>query len=121
MTVLLIKLRGVPDDEAEELRDLLTTNKIDHYETSAGNWGISMPAIWLNDSNQLQKAKLLIEEYQAERFARARDEYEQLKKEGKHRTILDEVKENPIRIVAYLAIIAVVIYFSTKPFIDVGK
>lgn len=121
MSVLLVKLRGVPDDEAEELRELLTTNQIDHYETRAGNWGISMPAIWLKDSNQLQEARSLVEEYQAERFAKARDECEQLKKEGQNRSFIDEVRENPVRILAYLAAIAVVVYLSTKPFMDIGK
>lgn len=121
MSVQLINLRGVPDDEAEELRELLKTNEIDYYETPAGRWGVSMPAIWLHDSNQLEKAKLLVGKYENERFARVRSEYEALKREGKHRTIIDEIKENPLRVVIYLAIIVVVIYLSTKPFIDIGR
>jgi len=48
MAVQLFKLKGVPEDEAEDIRNLLTNHYIDHYETPAGNWGISMPAIWLN-------------------------------------------------------------------------
>lgn len=121
MSVQLINLRGVLDDEAEELRALLVANEIDYYETPAGNWGISMPAIWLNDESQLEKAKLLIENYQRERMARVRHEYEQLKREGKNKTILDELKENPVRVIVYLSIVAIVIYLSTKPFVDIGN
>ena len=121
MAVQLMDLRGVLDDEAEELRALLMENKIDYYETPAGNWGISMPAFWLNDESQLKKATLLIENYQRERFVRVRHEYEQRKREGKNRTIIDELKKNPVRVIVYLAIVAVIIYFSTRPFVDFGN
>ena len=121
MPTKLFALRGVPDDEAGEIRELLTDNEIDYHETPAGNWGISAPAIWVNDEKQTQKAKLLIEKYQQERLARARAEYEQLKKAGKNRTVIDLIKENPVRFIAYLAIIALVAYLSTKPFLHIGK
>ncbi|MEE3087569.1 MAG: DUF6164 family protein, partial [Pseudomonadota bacterium] len=42
MAKLLFRMRDVPDDEAEEVRELLTQNKITFFETFAGNWGISM-------------------------------------------------------------------------------
>ena len=90
MPVQLFRLRGVPDDEAEDIRALLTDNGIDFYETPAGNWGISMPAIWLTDENQLQQAQSLIKTYQQERFVRIRNEYEQLRKDGKNKNFIDE-------------------------------
>ena len=68
MPVPVFRLRNVPDDEAEEIRNLLKHNHIDFYETPAGNWGISMPAIWLNDDDQLERAKELIKEYQQHRL-----------------------------------------------------
>jgi len=121
MPVKLFRLNNVPDDEAEEVRELLTGNEIDFYETSSGIWGISMAAIWLRDEDQYQRAKSLIDEYQNERLATAREEYAQLRMEGKSRTIIDVIRENPVRFVVYLAAISAVIYFSTKPFIDIGK
>ena len=120
MAVQLFRLRGVPDDEAEDIRELLACNEIDFYETPAGNWGISMPALWLNDETQLAKAQRLIERYEDGRAARLREEYDRLKEEGKNKTIIDAIKEHPIRFVVYLAIIAAVIYFSTKPFLAIG-
>lgn len=121
MPVQLFRLRGVPDDEAEEIRELLSTNKIDYYETPGGNWGISMPAIWLKDESQLHEAQLLIQKYQGERLARVRDEYERFNREGKNKSIIDVIKQNPVRFIVYLAAIIAVIYLSTVPFIDFGK
>ena len=40
-------MRHVPEDEAQEVRELLASNKIEFFETFAGNWGVSMPALWL--------------------------------------------------------------------------
>ena len=120
MPIKLFNLRGVPDDEAEEIRELLTSNRIDYHETPGGNWAISAPAIWLNDDSQWHKAKELINQYQRERLIRVREEYSQLRKEGKHRTIADIISENSIRFIIYLTAIAAIIYFSTKPFISIG-
>jgi hypothetical protein len=121
LPILLFNLKGAPDDEAEEIRALLSSNGIDYYETPAGNWAASVPAIWLNDERQRPQARLLIDQYQRERLIRVRAEYAQLRKAGKHRTIIDLILENPIRFVVYLAAIAAVVYFSTKPFMDIGK
>ena len=47
MAKLLFNLRNVPDDEADEVRDLLTAHGVDWYETRPGNWGISTGALGL--------------------------------------------------------------------------
>jgi len=120
MPVQLFKLRGVPDDEAEDIRELLGHNEIDFYETPAGNWGISMPALWLQDETQLVEAQQLIAQYEDDRSVHLRAEYDRLKKAGKNKTIIDSIKEHPLRFVIYLAIIAAVIYLSTKPFLALG-
>ena len=120
MPIKLFNLRAVPDDEAEEIRQLLTDNHIDYYETPGGNWAVSAPALWLSDDSQWHKAKDLIGQYQHERLIRVREEYAQLQKEGKHRTIADLISENPIRFIVYLLVIAVIMYFSTKPFVNIG-
>ncbi len=121
MPVKLFSLHNVPDDEAEEVRELLRGNAIDFYETPAGNWGISVPSIWLHDESQLEEAKALIGDYQKERLVRVREEYAQLGRAGRRRTIGDVIRENPLRFVAYLAAIAALLYFSTQPFLDIGK
>lgn len=121
MAERLFPLRGVPDDEAEDVRALLTDNHIEFYETSAGNWNISMPAIWLQDDSQLQQAKALIDEYQTERTIQQREIYEQLKREGKHRTFWVLLWEEPLKVISYIGIVLVILYFSTKPFLSLGE
>lgn len=113
MTVLLFSLRNVPDDEAEEIRQLLASNGIEFYETPAGKWGISSPGIWLNDRDELPKARSLVEAYQKERFVSRRREFESLKKQGRHKTIVHAIAENPLRFVFYLVVIGIVLYLSS--------
>ena len=50
MAKLLLNLRHVPQDEADEVRELLSTNGIDYYETRPSLWGISAGGIWLHDA-----------------------------------------------------------------------
>jgi GrpB-like predicted nucleotidyltransferase (UPF0157 family) len=121
MAVLLFSLRGVPDDEASEVRELLTANAIPFYETPAGNWGISLPAIWLPDDTHLIRARALLADYQAARGTTQREAYTQLRQKGRHRRFLDLLKENPLRVAAYLVIVAVVFYFSLYPFVNLGR
>lgn len=121
MPAKLFSLHNVPDDEAEDIRELLRNNEIEFYETPTGNWGVSVAYIWLYNADDLEKSKALIADYQKERLIRVREEYEQLGRAGGHRTMIDVIRENPLRFVVYLAAIAAVIYFSTKPFLHIGK
>ncbi|MBZ0106263.1 MAG: DUF6164 family protein [Sulfuricella denitrificans] len=121
MPVKLFPLNGVPDDEAEEVRNLLESQNIEFRETSAGNWGINSAAIWLQDDSRLDDAHSLIAAYQRERQSRARAEYEQLCQEGRQRTLADVFREHPLRFFSYIAVIVTILYFSIKPFLDIGK
>jgi hypothetical protein len=121
MSKLLFKLRGTPDDEAEEIRELLKKGGIDYFETSGGRWGLGMPALWVVNDNRFEEARALIDQYEQQRYTRHRQTYEQMKREGKAKTLIDIIKEDPIRFFLYLAGIAAVAYFSIKPFIDFGK
>ena len=121
MTIKLFSLKGVPEDEAEDIRELLNQNNIDYYETPGGLWGISVPAIWLKHEDQLKTAYPLIEKYQSERRFKAKQEYEELKKKGGLNAVIYRIMEDPIRFIVYLAIIIVVLYFSIKPFLYFGE
>lgn len=120
MSVILFRLRGVPDDEVDEIRELLRSSAIDFYETGAGNWGISMPAIWLRDNRQLEQAKQLLDHYQEQRTIRMKGEYARLKERGEHRTLLDIFRENPLRVILYVTAVVAILYFSVMPFLDLG-
>ncbi|MDF1818251.1 MAG: DUF6164 family protein [Immundisolibacteraceae bacterium] len=114
MPKLLFNLRGVPDDEAEEVRALLSENSIAYYETSPGNWGISQPALWLEDTTQLSAATELIDRYEHERMVNAQAEYARLKAQGQVPSLLDNLKSNLLRVVATLALAGALVYLPIK-------
>lgn len=115
MATLLFKLRGVPDDEAEDVRELLTKHHIAYYETTAGSWGISLPAIWLHDKDQLEQAQGLLMQYQKERAEKARKAYAEQCRQGTQRTMLTLFLESPVKWLAYIFVIVFVLYLATVP------
>lgn len=121
MAKQLFILRGVPDDEVDEIRVLLTEQQIDFYETPAGSWGMSMPAFWVKDESQFDLAKQLLDEYQVQRQERARVEYEELKQQGSQRGVFDLFKEQPLRYLLYLIFAVVVLYLSLSPFLKLAE
>ena len=120
MPVILFKLRNVPDDEAEEIRELLSRHNIEFYETPAGRWGISMEAIWLKDESLLDDAKQLIDEYQTQRYQRVRQEYEELENQGQVESFAQRLANRPVQVLFYVAIILIILYFVTMPFIKLA-
>jgi hypothetical protein len=120
MALLLFSLRNVPDDEAEDIRDLLSENSISFYETHAGNWGISMPAIWLSDESQLKPAREVINSYQEERKQCLQKEYAKLKQSGQVDTFLKNVYYRPIPTLSIIAVIIGILYISIKLVFDFG-
>ncbi len=121
MAVKLFKLRHVPDDEAEDIRQLLGEHKISFYETTAGGWGISVPAIWLHDGDELERAKALIEVYQQQRGEQARAQYLLEKEQGQHVTWRDKIIEKPFHVVMLMIMVLFVLYVTLAPFVDFLK
>jgi len=111
MAVLIFKLRYVPLDEVVEVRDLLSENDINFYETSAGVLGISMPGLWVKDEDQADKAKQLIDEYQTLRQKKAKEEHRLIQ-----RTYVDMFKEAPIRFLSIILAIALIGFFTVFSF-----
>jgi len=117
MAVRLFKLRNVPEDEAEEVRQLLHEHGIVFYETEAGKWGVSMPAIWLHDEGKLDEANALIATYQQHRAQRSRAEYRQLEREGRQQTVAGKISQNPLQFILLLIMALFILYVSLAPFI----
>src|SRR5690606_3754815 len=82
MAKLLLNLRNVPDDEADDVRAFLAAARIEHYETRPGPFGISAGGIWLREDEDVPRAKRLRAEYQHERAIRIRAEREQARRDG---------------------------------------
>lgn len=116
MAKLIFRLHNVPDDEAEDVRQLLDEHGFETYETSAGRWRISMPGIWLIDDSRKADARKVIEAYQLERQARLRAEYENARKAGEMPTLATRFKANPLGFAVVLAGLIVVALVSTLPF-----
>ena len=121
LATLLFRLRNVPEDEAEEVRALLEEHEIDFYETSAGNWRIAMPAIWLRNEDQLPLARQLLDQYQQVRYQNARAHYEALRQSGEHRTLWKNFLDQPVKVGLYLAAAGIILYLSLQVFISMGQ
>lgn len=121
MATLLLNLRHVPDDEAEEVRALLEQHAFDYYETPPSLWGINPGGIWLKDDSQAARAKQVMKEYQAERQARARAEYEAQLRAGTAETLGSTFRRNPIQFIVYIGIVIALILLMTLPFILMSR
>lgn len=116
MAKLLFRLRNVPEDEAADVRELLATHAISFYETSAGNWGISMPGLWLHHHADYPAARALLDDYQHQRVQRMRAQYHADKAAGTADTMFTLLRREPARVVAYLFIVVAVAAISILVF-----
>jgi hypothetical protein len=113
---LVFNLRNVPEDEADDIRQLLDSSEISYYETDSGNWGISVAAIWVKYSEDAVKARELIEKYENDRFEARSKEYQIEVSEGRARNLRDKFLENPIQFIASILAIFFILYISIYPF-----
>lgn len=113
MAKLLFKLHGVPEDEADDVRHLLTEAGIPFYETSAGNWGVSLAAIWLPDESLWDRAQSVLEEYQQSRLEAARHQSTQQPLES----FMQRLWRAPLQVIAYGVLILAILYISIVPFL----
>lgn len=119
MSKLLLNLRGVPDDEADDVRRFLGSSGISYYETPPSRWGTA-GGIWIGDSD-LAQAKRLMADYQRERLARARAERAEAQRNGTAETFLDVLRTQPL-LVALTAIgIALVLGLMALPVLLLWK
>lgn len=113
-----MNLRHVPDDEADEIRDLFESHNVLYYETPPSRWGISMGGFWVHDENEAARARLLLKDYQRQRFQTQREAYEnQLARGEAGRGIWSMVRKSPARTLAAVLAILVVAGLSLLPFI----
>ena len=112
MAVLIFRLNGVSDEEAQDVRDLLSGNALDNYETSAGRWGLSVAALWLVNDNDKIRARELIDAYQLER----RRYFEELKIEAPPETFSDRFKQSPLNVIFYSLLAVIILFLSLAPF-----
>ncbi len=117
MARLLFRLAQVPDDEAQDIRELLAGNDIAYYETDAGFWRVGVDAIWLRDEAQLDRAQALILAYQQERRDRQQASYAELISQGQAPSAWRLFLSQPFRYMGLLLAIVFVLMLTLLPFI----
>lgn len=98
MAKLLLNMRMVPGDEADDVRGFLGEHGIAFHETRPSRWGISHGGIWISDDRDYPRARALMDDYQAQRKERARAEYAQALEDGSAETFADVVRREPLRV-----------------------
>lgn len=120
MATLIFRLNGVPDDEAEEVRQLLADHDLPFYETHAGRWGLSVAGIWLRQDEQADTARQLLETYAEQRQQQVREELMRAIERGEVPSFWQRVQAAPLRYVAIAALAGAILYLSIWPFIKLG-
>ncbi len=112
MATLVFRLKYVPDEEADDIRQLLIDHDIAFYETVAGRWQMSMAGIWVKDKAQAKKALECIREDQ---IARAQT----MRPISVGQWLLgcvQHARQNPVEMVFTLFAIALILGLSVAPF-----
>jgi hypothetical protein len=112
MAKLFLNLRNVPGDEADDVRDLLRANAIDFYETQPSPWGISAGGLWIEDIDQLTRARVLMADYQARRRKQAREDRTAAEREGRAETFAGQLRARPLYVVGMLAAMVAIIVLT---------
>lgn len=117
MAKLLLNMRMVPEDEADDVRGFLREHDIPFHETRPSRWGISYGGIWVSEDADFPRARALMDTYQARRQSRARDEREAALRDGSAETFADVLRREPARVVAAMVGIAVLLALVALPVI----
>lgn len=120
MAQMLLNLRHVPEDEAQEVRDLLNENELLFYETEPSLWGVSAGAIWLSRDADFGPARELMAEYQRERGERKRAEYQAEVDDGTAVTLGQRFRQHPLGVLSALIIMAGLLFITLVPFLTIA-
>lgn len=115
MSKLLLNLRMVLDDEAEDVRIMLDANNIEYYETRPGRWGISHGGIWITHDADTDQARRLMADYQRQRQARVRAENAAARRDGSAETFRSIVRAQPGRVLMIVLAIAFMLLLVALP------
>lgn len=116
MPKLLMNLRNVPGDEADDVRAMLDAQRIAFYETRPSIWGVSAGGIWITEDAAFADARRAMDHYQQQRAARARAEYAAAKRAGTADTFITVLRAEPMRVVLSVLGILFALGLVTLPF-----
>ncbi|GAA4867673.1 DUF6164 family protein [Luteimonas vadosa] len=117
MSKLLLNLRMVPEDEADDVRGFLDDHRIEYYEIEPSRWGISFGGIWVKHDADIPQAKRLMAEYQARRRDAAREAHDAARRDGTAETFGDIARREPLRVaLTALAIVVLLGLMALLPY-----
>ena len=117
MAKLLLNLRMVPEDEADDVRGFLDAHGIAFHETRPSRWGVSHGGIWVSGDDDYPRARQLMDDYQAGRQARARAEHAQALRDGTVERFGDQLRREPLRVLGVLLGIAGLLLLVALPIV----
>ncbi|MFT4247496.1 MAG: DUF6164 family protein [Pseudomonas sp.] len=117
MAKLLMNLRNVPEDEAEDVRRLLREHGVVFYETRPSAFGISAGGIWLADVQTHPRARQLLDEYQWQRGESARAQRRLALRDGSAETFGSLLRRRPLFVLATLLAMLLVAALVLLPFL----
>ena len=98
MSRLLLNLRHVPDDEADDVRAMLEDAGIAFYETKPSIWGVSGGGIFVTEDTAIDEARRLMADYQDRRRIRVRAEHAAARDAGTAETFWSVLRAEPARV-----------------------
>ena len=118
MARLLFKLRHVEADEFDEVTSVLDEAGIGWYQTTAGMFGFGSPALWVREEADYDRARGLIEQSQAARAQRLRQERQRAAASGQPLTFAGQLRADPIGTgVRLLLMVGIVVLVLTLPWL----
>lgn len=111
-------MHGAPDDEIEEVRELLESHQFDTYETEPGRWGIGIAAIWLKNEEQLAQASEVLSEYQKQRYENAQESRAEVEKLTVLQGLYIKFKQDPEQFMLTLLGLSAVLGLTLYPFLN---
>lgn len=121
MAKLLLNLRNVPDDEADEVRAMLDANGIAYYETKPGPWNISVGGIWVKEDAAIAEARRLMADYQDQRGIRMRAEHAAAVRDGTAETFWSQLRAEPVRVLLTVVAIACLLGLVALPILLLSR
>lgn len=118
MARLLFRMRHVPEEEARAVRELLDRHDVRWFETGAGRWGISFPAIWVARDEEFARARRLLDGWQEEHSARMRRLHALRRERGEAPTLRSAFRERPLRFIGHIGLIGLVLFLSLWLFLS---
>lgn len=121
MAKLLLNMRMVPEDEADDVRAFLQEHGIPFHETRPSRWGISHGGIWVTEDADHPRARALMDDYQARRQARARAERARALEDGSAETFADVLRREPLRVLGALVGVILLLGLVALPVVLLGR